>query len=201
MTHQGTGTGPCGKNAGLAAAATLMPAPCTSAGTLPDTVRDGQPNFPKAHGGKEIWEWLEVRACNGMQPCTTWLRVMHRRGRPSHPTLLGCRQRLQARPEWQENFNGAMQSVDALARAALVTDCDWARFSRFIDVGGAYGSVLNALLLAVPGATGARAWWQADRPCSREPAAHCARAWGTQWASTQRLFAYVSNRCPRRCPV
>lgn len=76
---------------------------------------------------------------------------------PAHTrkqTRARMRARRQARPEWQENFNGAMHSVDALSRAALVADCDWRRFSRFLDVGGAYGSVLNALLLSVPAATG-----------------------------------------------
>jgi ferredoxin len=63
-----------------------------------------------------------------------------------------------------------MHSVDALSRAAIVADCDWARFSRFIDVGGAYGSVLNALLLAVPGSTGAHMSWQAG---ASMPAARC----------------------------
>jgi len=86
--------------------------------TLPETIRDGKPNFPKAHGGLHVWEWF------------------------------------QANPEWQDNFNDAMQGIDALSRAALMADVDWQRFTRFIDVGGANGSVLNALLLENPDATG-----------------------------------------------
>lgn len=60
----------------------------------------------------------------------------------------------QANPEWSTNFNGAMHSIDVLSRAALLGDVSWCRFKRFIDIGGAHGSVLNAVLLAVPGSTG-----------------------------------------------
>ena len=36
----------------------------------------------------------------------------------------------------------------------MVADYDWSQFDRFIDVGGAYGSLLAALMKAHPGARG-----------------------------------------------
>jgi hypothetical protein len=60
----------------------------------------------------------------------------------------------QERPENQEDFNAGMKSVDGLGLAALIADFDWERFDRYIDVGGAFGSVLNALLVHNPKAHG-----------------------------------------------
>ncbi|KIZ04824.1 Chavicol O-methyltransferase [Monoraphidium neglectum] len=61
---------------------------------------------------------------------------------------------LAERPENQEDFNAGMKSVDGLGLAALIADFDWERFDRYIDVGGAFGSVLNALLVHNPKAHG-----------------------------------------------
>jgi hypothetical protein len=58
-----------------------------------------------------------------------------------------------------------MQSIDGLGLAALIADFNWTRFDRFVDVGGAFGSVLNALLAHNPKAHGGqlitmRRWWK-----------------------------------------
>ncbi|KIZ04825.1 Chavicol O-methyltransferase [Monoraphidium neglectum] len=54
------------------------------------------------------------------------------------------------RPKNQEDFSAGMQSIDGLGLAALIADFNWTRFDRFVDVGGAFGSVLNALLAHNP---------------------------------------------------
>jgi hypothetical protein len=57
---------------------------------------------------------------------------------------------LQARPEVEEVFSKAMHNVDSQSLKAQLSDFEWGRFQRVIDVGGANGSVLAAVLLRNP---------------------------------------------------
>jgi hypothetical protein len=49
-------------------------------------------------------------------------------------------------PDFDKQFSEAMDSVEALAGDSFVTDFDWSRFERIIDVGGSRGSKSLAIL-------------------------------------------------------
>lgn len=53
---------------------------------------------------------------------------------------------LDGHPEFDALFSQAMDSVEALAGDSFVTDFDWGRFARIIDVGGSRGSKSLAIL-------------------------------------------------------
>jgi hypothetical protein len=71
----------------------------------------------------------------------------------------------QEHPDLQEDFSDGMQSIDGLGLAAIIADYDWNRYSRYLDIGGASGSVLNALLAHNPSAASPRH----RRGCSPSP--------------------------------
>ena len=55
-------------------------------------------------------------------------------------------QYLNDRPEIEHEFSMAMASQDKLGIHAVLTDFDWSHFSRVIDVGGAYGTLVAAIM-------------------------------------------------------
>ncbi|BBL57074.1 methyltransferase [Methylomonas koyamae] len=57
---------------------------------------------------------------------------------------------LDANPEFDALFAQAMDSVEALAGDSFVTDFDWSRFERIIDVGGSKGAKSLAILKRHP---------------------------------------------------
>ncbi|WP_415878158.1 methyltransferase [Methylomonas sp. TEB] len=57
---------------------------------------------------------------------------------------------LDANPEFDQLFAQAMDSVEALAGDSFVTDFDWSRFERIIDVGGSKGTKSLAILKLHP---------------------------------------------------
>ncbi|KAK9835321.1 hypothetical protein WJX81_001718 [Elliptochloris bilobata] len=60
----------------------------------------------------------------------------------------------QASARQEHQFSRAMASVEHLGMHSAVTDFNWARYRRLIDVGAAYGSFLAALLRRCPRAKG-----------------------------------------------
>ncbi|MBD9356219.1 methyltransferase [Methylomonas albis] len=57
---------------------------------------------------------------------------------------------LDANPEFDQLFAQAMDSVEALAGGSFVTDFDWSRFERIIDVGSSKGAKSLAILKRHP---------------------------------------------------
>ncbi|MGY6277965.1 methyltransferase [Methylomonas sp. MgM2] len=57
---------------------------------------------------------------------------------------------LDANPEFDQLFAQAMDSVEALTGDSFVTDFDWSRFERIIDVGGSKGAKSLAILKRHP---------------------------------------------------
>ena len=55
-------------------------------------------------------------------------------------------QYLSDRPELEHEFSMAMASQDKLGIHAVLTDFDWSHYSRVIDVGGAYGTLVAAIM-------------------------------------------------------
>lgn len=55
-----------------------------------------------------------------------------------------------AHPEFDALFSRAMDSVEALTGESFVTDFDWSRFERIIDIGGSKGSKSLAILKRHP---------------------------------------------------
>lgn len=61
---------------------------------------------------------------------------------------------LNGKPDVQKLFSESMAASDSLSVPALLRDYEWGRFSRFIDIGGAHGTFLAAILRAHPSARG-----------------------------------------------
>lgn len=53
---------------------------------------------------------------------------------------------LQNNPDMEHEFSLAMASQDRMGIHAVLTDYDWSQYSRIIDVGAAYGTLLAAIL-------------------------------------------------------
>lgn len=63
-------------------------------------------------------------------------------------------QYLNDRPEEEHEFSLAMASQDKLGIHAALTDFDWSHYSRLIDVGGAYGTLVAAVMQQNPALSG-----------------------------------------------
>lgn len=63
-------------------------------------------------------------------------------------------QYLRDRPDMQHEFSLAMASQDKMGIHAVLTDFDWSRYSRVVDVGGAYGTFLAAVMQQNSGVAG-----------------------------------------------
>ncbi|WGS84235.1 methyltransferase [Methylomonas sp. UP202] len=57
---------------------------------------------------------------------------------------------MDGKPEFDKLFSQAMDSVEALAGDSFVTDFDWSRFERIVDVGGSKGAKSLAILKRHP---------------------------------------------------
>ena len=55
-------------------------------------------------------------------------------------------QYLNERPDSEHEFSMAMASQEKLGLTAVLTDFDWSLYSRVIDVGGAYGTLVAAIM-------------------------------------------------------
>ena len=55
-------------------------------------------------------------------------------------------QYLNERPELEHEFSMAMAAQEKLGVEAVLTDFNWSRYSRVIDVGGAYGTLVAAIM-------------------------------------------------------
>ncbi|KAL3151061.1 hypothetical protein ABBQ38_012931 [Trebouxia sp. C0009 RCD-2024] len=53
---------------------------------------------------------------------------------------------LQERPDCQHEFSLAMASQDQMGIHSVLTDFDWSRYSRVVDVGSAYGTFMAAVM-------------------------------------------------------
>jgi len=72
-------------------------------------------------------------------PCELWLQ--DEMGKPANLWDM-----FKERPEREDQFSKAMTAVDQMGKLALVTDYNWNRFDRVLDIGGAYGSMLEGIL-------------------------------------------------------
>ncbi len=109
--------------------------------TLSAYLREGNPKNVKAmilmHNSDEMsrpwFQQLEQGVCDGEVP----FQLTH--GREFYDYL-------DEHEEFDALFSRAMDSVDALTGDSFVTDFDWGRFDRVIDVGGSKGSKSLAIL-------------------------------------------------------
>jgi hypothetical protein len=53
-------------------------------------------------------------------------------------------------PRARMTFNDAMMDVTSLVSIALLGSCDFSEFSKIVEVGGGYGSLIKAILMANP---------------------------------------------------
>lgn len=58
------------------------------------------------------------------------------------------------KPEETTTFNAAMEAMSRNVAPAIIAACDFTRFKRIVDVGGANGALLAAILAASPHSTG-----------------------------------------------
>ena len=58
------------------------------------------------------------------------------------------------KPEETAIFNAAMEAMSRSVAPAIIAACDFTRFKRIVDVGGANGALLAAILAASPHSTG-----------------------------------------------
>ena len=63
-------------------------------------------------------------------------------------------QYLNERPKLEHEFSMAMAAQEKLGLTAVLSDFDWSRYSRVIDVGGAYGTLVAAIMQLNPAVSG-----------------------------------------------
>lgn len=112
---------------------------------LSDCLREGNPQNVRAmilmHNSPEMsrpwYEQLEQGVCSGDVP----FRLTYGQELFAY---------LDDHPEFDSLFSKAMDSVEALTGDNFVTDFDWGRFDRIIDIGGSKGSKSIAILKRHP---------------------------------------------------
>lgn len=135
----------------------------------PNSVRD----FVEFQGGEMVQAW------QGLLPTLRSGKPAWQASHPGSPDAGAASpdfwSYIKEKPEVEELFSRAMETSDSLSRRVLLTDYRWGDFSRYLDVGGAYGSLLAALLQEHPGSSGvlfdlpqviqrAEAVWREKRP-------------------------------------
>jgi orsellinic acid C2-O-methyltransferase len=87
-----------------------------------------------------------------------WGRLLHTVKTGRNPRDLVTRKNpfesLAAHPEAERIFNDAMTEMSRLAADGVVRSCDFARFTRLVDVGGGHGELIGAILAATPALRG-----------------------------------------------
>jgi len=116
----------------------------TPMGRLLGADADGSVRDWTLYWGRYLWdEWAQLP-----HSVTT--------GRAGREVVSGSRNfdALRDDPERAATFNAAMAGMTRLSARGIVAGYDFSRFSRITDVGGGYGELLAAVLVANPGASG-----------------------------------------------